>query len=414
MTENRQVKRVRIAQVAQSYPPMISGAALVVQRLADEMAGRGHTLLVLAASDRDQSYACYENGVKVIRLPSRTNRMRAQQKFVLFSQRKVYSELINFRPDVIHTHEPLSMGVPALVYGQRNQVPVVFTVHALPEVVDLNVGILRPLRNWVRSICWVYGKWYAKRCSAVITPSRTVAALVEAKTQCPTTVISNAVDPNIFTPEPNEAGERLALCRRFGLQPDLPVILHVGRLDADKGVHTVVRAAARVLSLMPAQVLIVGDGTQRSRLRQQAAATGYGERFHFPGFVTKDSHLPGLYRLAAVFVTASEIETQGIVLLEAAASGLPIVAVRATCVHEIVNEGVNGYLVSPQDTEWMAEYVLHVLDNKDEARKMGAASRRLAVYQHSIENTIKKYEALCSRLAKMEARKTFRQSVSQQ
>jgi len=103
--------------------------------------------------------------------------------------------------------------------------------------------------------------------------------------------------------------------------------------------------------------------------------------------------LPDIYRIANLFVTASELETQGIVLLEAAASGLPIVATRATCIPEIVHEGLNGYLAEPGDICALGQAITYFLEDPDRARRMGKAGRAL-VGEHNIQITIDRYEKL--------------------
>ena len=118
-------------------------------------------------------------------------------------------------------------------------------------------------------------------------------------------MISNGINLHTFNPDPPDPGERETLCLRYGLDLDLPVVLHVGRLDLDKQVNLVIRASAQAINQVDAQLLIVGDGRQREELNKLCANLGIEKFCHFPGFVETDDDLPGLYRLAAVFVTAS-------------------------------------------------------------------------------------------------------------
>ena len=390
---------MRIAYINHSYPPMISGAALVVHELATQMSRLGHSVLVLAASDRGGMYTQEKDGLKVVRLRSLPNRLRVNQNFVLFSQNRMLAELQAFRPDVIHIHEPFFLGLPALLYGNKAGIPVIFTTHQLPWIAYAHLQNFSVLQRPAEQLLWVYGKWFLKRCSAIIAPSKTTAAYLEANTGRAASVISSSVDLELFKPEPDFAVEKESLCQRYGLDAELPVILYVGRLDVDKQVEIVIKAAVQVLRSVPAQVLIVGDGTQRPKLLKQAAESGFGTRFHFPGFITQDADLPGLYRLAAVFVNASVIETQGIVLLEAAASGLPVVAVRGTSVHEIVQHGVNGFLIRPGHPDLIAERVEWLLQHPYRAKEMGAAGRGIAAL-NSVDRTIELYETLCLAVAR--------------
>ena len=120
---------------------------------------------------------------------------------------------------------------------------------------------------------------------------------------------------------------------------------------------------------------------------------GIEDRSHFPGFISAKEELAALYRRSTVFVTASEIETQGVVLLEAAACAVPIVAVQAACLHEIVHEGINGFLLRPGDQEGMAERLTQLIENPKLAQEMGQKGRQF-VESHSEEKTFAAYEEL--------------------
>jgi glycosyltransferase involved in cell wall biosynthesis len=168
-------------------------------------------------------------------------------------------------------------------------------------------------------------------------------------------------------------------------------------LDTDKHVERVVHAAAQTLNASDAHLLIIGDGTQKPALIELSKSLGLSDRVHFPGYISKEDGLPELYRIASLFVTASEIETQGIVLLEAAASGLPIVAVRATCIPEIVQHGINGFLAESGDLNGLSNAMSVLLKDPQKAKLMGKASLTLAA-RHDLHYTNHAHEQLYSQL----------------
>jgi glycosyltransferase involved in cell wall biosynthesis len=169
-------------------------------------------------------------------------------------------------------------------------------------------------------------------------------------------------------------------------------------LDTDKRVDRVILAAARVMRESAAHLIVVGDGQQKKYLIQLCKNLGIAERVHFTGFVLTGQGLPEIYRMANLFVTASEIETQGIVLLEAAASELPLVAVRATCIPEIVHHEINGYLAEPGDIHALAESMGRILKNPRLASAMGKQSRTLAE-RHDAQIKLEKHEKLYQQLS---------------
>ena len=384
---------MRIAYICQSYPPMISGASLVVQRLAEGMAARGHIILVMTASERGEAYTEEFNNLKVRRLRAFQNPLRVDQSFSLWDRNRISAEFKEFKPHILHLHDPLSLGMAGLVTAHRLQIPVALTLHQVPRFVSAYLPNVPALQSTVESGLWSYGRWFLQQCEKVIVPSHAIADEIYSHDIQRPDVISNGVDLHAFNPDPPDPGERETLCLRYGLDPDLPVVLHVGRLDVDKQVNRVIRASAQTINQVGAQLLIVGDGRQREGLIELCANLGIGKVCHFPGFVETNGGLPGLYRLAAVFVTASEIETQGLVILEAMASGLPVVAVKATCIPELVQEDVNGYLSQPGELEQMSAQVLRILMSPDRAKEMGRVSRALA-QEHSIDRSIENHEVL--------------------
>jgi glycosyltransferase involved in cell wall biosynthesis len=384
---------MRIAYVCQAYPPMVSGAALVTQRLAEGMARRGHDVLVLAASDRDEPYDDCSNGVRQVRLRSLPNPARVDQRFLVWPQAEMVAELRSFRPDVVHLQEPLNAGLCALRIAHGLELPVALTIHALPWFVAAYAPDLPGLRPRIEAGLWSYASWLAHQCQAVVTPSHVIADMVYEHCDCRPQVISNGVDLKRFTPRSAAGDEGEELRAKYGLDADLPVILHVGRIDADKQVDLVVQAAARAMRSANAQLLIVGNGTRLNDVMRLSEQLGIRDRCRFPGYVPATGDLPGLYRLASVFITASEIETQGLVVLEAAATALPVVAVGAASLPESVQDGVTGYLAAPRDISGMADRLVSLLRDPGRADAMGQAGRS-AMAGHSADRSVKAHEML--------------------
>jgi 1,2-diacylglycerol 3-alpha-glucosyltransferase len=381
---------MRIAYLAQSYPPMVSGAAILAEQMAKEMAKRGHQVLVIAASDRDQPYITLQENLTVLRLRSIHNPLRVGQRFLLFPRHAVLKALDEFQPDLIHSHEPLQMGWLGLIYARRAGIPITLTVHQLPWFVASYLpNFVRPI---IEKSLWAYARWLLKRFTSIITPTKTISTFVHQMTGLETYVISCGLDLQTFHP-PLCSDDESATRQKWNLPPRVPLILHVGRLDTDKHVHHVILAAAQTIRQTDAHLLVLGDGRQKNYLMQLCWDLGIEERVHFTGYVSKQQGLPALYRMANVFVTASEIETQGIVLLEAAASGLPLVATRATCIPEIVYDGVNGYLTKTGDAYAMSQSMIKILKDPHMAASMGRVSRTLAE-GHPNQETFDEHERI--------------------
>lgn len=385
---------MRIAYLAQSYPPMISGASIVAEQIATGLATRGHQVLVIAASDREQPYVSIQKNLTVLRLNSVYNPLRVGQRFLLYPRSAVLKALHDFHPDVIHTHEPLQLGWLGIEYARRLRIPIILTIHQLPGFVARYLP--RFIRICIERILWGYARWLSRNFTSLIVPTQTISTLIFEMTGLKTNAISNGLDLQTFYP-PLRSGIQTAARQKWNLPPDVPLLLYAGRLDKDKSVDNVIRAAAPVLHRSEAHLVIVGDGRQKNQLVNLCKELGVSQQVHFTGFISKDQGLPEIYRLASLFVMASEIETQGIVLLEAAASGLPIVAVNATCIPEIVCDRENGLLVNPGDISDMSRAIVCILNNPSMAKAMGRASRKL-VKVHNHQRTYWEYEKLYRRM----------------
>ena len=373
---------------------MVSGAALVAQRLAQGMVRRGHTVMVLAASDRGPAYQRNEAGVRVVRLRAYPNPARVGQRFVLWPGTAADRALRAFRPDVIHLHDPLQLGLAGVIAGRALGVPVVLTLHAMPGLAAAYAPAVPGLRWAVQTLAWGYGTWLSHFCQGVVVPSRVMADLINNRTGLAAHMIGNGVDLDRFRPQPAFAGEARALRARYGLHPTLPVILYVGRLDKEKRADMVIRAAAELVRAGQAQLVLAGDGRQRPGLERLTARLGLTERTTFTGFVEASDDLPGLYRLASAFTIASEVETQGVAVLEAAASGLPVVTVQATAMPELVEDGVTGYLAAPGDYHAMGTRLAELLAHPTCAQAMGRAGREKMAQSHSHTRTLEQHDAL--------------------
>lgn len=370
---------------------MISGASIAAEQLAKGMAERGHDVLVIAASDTGEAYQTREKNLTILRLKSFSNPLRVKQRLLAFPHRSIMKTLREFQPDLIHTHEPAQMGFLGLKYGYSARIPVVLTAHQLPWFIIKYLPNIPVLRKLVERLVWTYAGWLTGSYSAIISPTRTISEVIQTKTGFYPTTIPYGIDLKTFNLNtvPGEANEIRA---RYNIPEHAPIILHVGRLDVDKNVERVLLAAETVIKNSNAHLLIVGDGSQKQALIELSTSLGIKARTHFIGFVSNKSELAKIYRSADVFVTASENETQGIVLLEAAACGLPIAAVNATCIPEVVHDGITGYMAQSGNIPALSRAIERVLERPLEKKRMQSECHKMAE-KYRIESSIEMHQA---------------------
>jgi glycosyltransferase involved in cell wall biosynthesis len=335
------------------YEPMVGGVPTVTRELARGLAERGHAVEVLAPSASGRSGTRPgPGGAAAGQLTVAARRSvrwpwYADQRLGLLSPSAARELIDGFAPDVVHVHSPLTLGAVARSAARRRHVPVVYTNHYLPANVHPTAGKADRAGRATRAAgalfdvgFYGYVTGFANRCARVTAPTATALLLLrDHGLRAPSQVVSNGVDLDAFSP--GEADESLR--RRYGLPAGPPLILSVGRLSPEKRADVLIEAVA---ALGDAVLALAGSGPDEERLRALAARLGVAERVRFLGFIP-GADLPGLYRLADVFAIASEAELQSLVTMEAMASGLPVVAVNAGALGELVHPGENGFLTRP-------------------------------------------------------------------
>jgi glycosyltransferase involved in cell wall biosynthesis len=252
-----------------------------------------------------------------------------------------------------------------------------------------NVKLLAPFARPIDLVLRKYAQWfYAHACHVTMPTQAAIDMLKPEDFRKPTSAISNGIDLSRFHPGDAPGGLR----ERFGIPEGIPVVLYVGRLDAEKHISVLVRAAREALEGRSFHLVIVGFGVDRDNLERLVGSLGLQEHVTFTGRIEEEDK-PGFFRMASVFAMPSPAELQSISTLEAAATGLPVVAVDMGALPELCEDGNNGLLFELDDAEGLARGLARILDDPELARNMGAASLEIAA-RHDLTETIRRFVAL--------------------
>ncbi len=380
---------MRIVIVTDQYAPMVGGVPAVTRSLARSLAGRGHAVAVLAPSPGGRGRRTADGPVSVEYRGSAPWPFYPGLRLAGISVPAARRLLDRLAPDIMHIHSPLTLGALAGKAARRRGIPVVYTNHYLPANARPSA---RPRPRGFDTMFYAYLVGFANRCTYVTAPTATALRLLRDRgLRVPSRAISNGVDLRAYRPGPPD--ERLR--RRYRLPANRAVILSVGRLSPEKRADLLLEAAAR---LGPAAHLaLAGAGPDEARLRARAARLGLAGQVSFLGFVP-DADLPGLYRLADVFAIASPAELQSLATMEAMASGVPVVAVRAGALPELVEHGASGYLTTPGSSRELADRLSDLA--ADPARRAAMAVRALArIGPHDLDRAVRAWESLYGQLA---------------
>jgi glycosyltransferase involved in cell wall biosynthesis len=406
---------MRITIATAVYYPMINGVAVFSHNLAVGLAKRGHEVMVICPSQTGKNYTRTVDGVKTVYLKSTTMKVYPDQvhtvqpkkkvmgvelphllykygfKVSVFPARQVRKALDGFRPDVVHVQVSDPIGLSVVSYARRHHIPVVTTEHNQPEVLTEPLHVPGFVRRPVNAMLNAYFVNRQSKSDYVTMPTElAIENLIgEKDLGVPVKAVSNGVDLTNFRPGKVPS----AIYNKYSILPNDPTVLYIGRVDPEKNVEMVIEAFEECLKEIPeAQLVIVGDGVDKARLQTLVKRLGIAKSVKFLGRVV-GPELYDLYRVGWLFATASEIETQGIVLIEAAASGLPLVAVNAGAVAEVCRDGVNGELLLPGDVDGMAEAMVKILGSKTLREKYAANSVKVAA-EHDFARTLDEFEKI--------------------
>ncbi len=349
---------MNILMVTNTFTPHVGGVARSVQRFTDEYRRRGHRVVVVAPvfegvepQERD-----------VLRFPAVQQFNGSDFSVPVPFPGLVAGALGRFTPEIVHSHHPILLGDTALRLGASRGIPVVFTHHTLYEEYTHYVPGNAP---WLKRAAIELATGYCNLCDAVIAPSQTIAALLLARgVRVPIRVIPTGVDFPFFA-----RGEGALVRRQLGIPPEAFVVGHVGRLAPEKNLRFLAEAVATFLRRRPgAHFLVAGVGPSQGEIRAALHEQGVAERLHLLGVLESDA-LANVYRAMDVFAFASHTETQGMVLTEAMAAGVPVVAVDAPGVREVVRDGENGRLLFRDDQREFAAALEWVASLAPEARR---------------------------------------------
>jgi glycosyltransferase involved in cell wall biosynthesis len=379
---------MKILFTTESYYPIIDGGAIAQHRIVHELIKKGHDVRVIAPAFSFKNTVEEENGSTIYRprafvLPFYMNNKYHFAPFPLLYVKKIIEE---FKPDVINVCSPYPISICAMICAKKKHIPLVGSIHILPENVlapFFSSGLYLTMVKYI----WSYLVYFYNRVDWATVPTQTGAAMYQQKgLKTPVTPISNGVNTEMF--KPSNKGDYLR--KRFNL-PEKPLILYTGRINQEKNVDVLVKAIPFVLKSIDAHFLFCGSGGLKPDMMKLAQELGVDAHTTFIDFLDWADY-PNIFTLADVFVMPAESELQSIVTLEAVASGVPPVVVNKGAVPELAS-AQNGLVFEPQDSNQLASNIITILSDETLRNTMKKNSLRLSE-QHSMNAVGTQYEGV--------------------
>ena len=351
---------MRVALFTETFLPKLDGIVTVICLLLDHLEKRGIEAVVVAPQMGVERY----NSARVIGVPGVTLPLYPELK-VGPPTLSTYNQLKAFDPDVAHFIHPALIGGVGLLMAKRLGLPTVASFHLdLSRLVHhFNIGFIEPFTNW-------FTRTVFNQADATLAPSRLIQRDMLRLGVREVGLWKRGVDAERFNPAFRDADMRTRLSDGH---PDEVVLLYVGRLSTEKQIDHL----KPVLEQLPGvRLAIVGDGPARADLQARFAGT----TTTFMGYM-KGEALSQAYASADVFVFPSALETFGLVVVEAMAAGLPVVASRVGGVADVVDEGRTGYTFEVGDIRALVDGVRQVTADRARMTFMGQTARSFAETQ---------------------------------
>ena len=356
---------MKIAMLTNNYRPFVGGVPISVERQAQELVKLGHQVTVFApayeSEDKEQAESFREKILeedkkapeRVIRYHSQKKKMENGMVYPGIYPAEIFKVFERERFDCIHVHHPMFVGPWALWLGKKYDIPVIYTYHTRYEdylhyipcfrINETSTIVKKKAVEWLqRNVIPSYMSWFCNKCDLVLAPSAGMRQMIRGYgVHTPTAVFPTGLDGSFFRKNEKRSRE--------------------------------IRE-------------------QKAELKVRASILGIQDVVTFVGNVPNEQ-VRDYLAASDLFLFASKSETQGIVLAEAMAAGIPVTAVHATGADDIIEDGVNGFLTEEKEEMWAAK-VTEALEPETNSRMKRAAlisaenyrSSRLAIYEEMLYN----------------------------
>lgn len=381
---------MRVMLFSDTYPPQVNGVATSVYNLAQALASGGHSVVVCTVFARGSLRSRPDDPFPVIRTRAVPLPMYSEFSVAPPIGLSLARIVRHFRPDVIHCHTPFSIGWQGARASDVYGIPLIGTHHTLfGEYVESYSRLGNQVNTRIAALIRRYVARFYNRCDVTSTASRFLADdLVAGGLRRPVHIVHNPVKTDLFRP--------LAADERPARASGETKIVYFGRLAAEKNLPQLLALIEPALRRHPqASLDIVGDGPMMGPLVTKVRQRGLEGQVSFKGWMRGEAlarHVAG----ADICVSASLTENQPLALLESLACGVPVVALAAAGVPEIIDEGRTGYLVDPADTSGLFARRVETLIADAALRGHMSAQAHAAAQQYSpeacLQATLASYE----------------------
>ena len=363
---------MNILMISDVYFPRINGVSTSIQTFRETLGAEGIQVTLVAPEYPGATAAA--NGGDVISIPSRRVPFDPEDRLMRRGDLARLTQRIRDRDfDLVHVQTPFLAHYTGLKLARARGIPCIATYHThFEEYFHHYLPILpRPLARFLtrRLAC--------NQCNAlhaVVVPSLAMHNALQAYgVTTPLHVLPTGIPLEKFA-----GGDRRGFRQRHGIGDDAPVALYVGRVALEKNLDFLIGATRHALERSPAlRLVIAGEGPALAGLKRQAASLGMAEKVLFVGYLDRTLELPDCYAAADLFAFPSKTETQGLVLLEAMAMGLPVLGIPAMGAAEILGPQ-RGAVCAPDNAADFGALMAELLADRHRLASLSGEGRKFS------------------------------------
>lgn len=341
---------MKILFISDVYFPRVNGVSTSIETFRGNLRALGNTVHLVAPdylkTSADES--------DILRVPARRVPFDPEDRFMGY--RWVMQQLDKFRDekyDIIHVQTPFVAHYLGTRLSRLLDVPCVETYHTFFEEYLYHYIPLVP-RKMLRFAAQRFSRHQGNSLDGMVVPSHPMLQVLRHYgVTTPTEVIPTGMEPESFVP-----GDRAAFRQRFGIAQDRPVLLFVGRVAHEKNIGFLLKVVERVRNeIADVLFVIAGEGPARESLARDVTALGLGANVMFIGYLDRHTELNSCYCSADIFIFASRTETQGLVLLEAMAQGVPVVSTAELGTRDVLRDGHGVWIAQEELTDFSGKVV---------------------------------------------------------
>lgn len=404
---------MRVGIFTESYPPLVNGVSTSILMLEHALTKLGHEVFIITVSDNKKDYVLENNG-HILRLPSVNLANCYDYKMTSVYPIKAVNMIKKMNLDVIHSNVEFTVGIFARVVSEQLSIPLVHTYHTNWEdythYITKNKKILDDICKKLLKYLVVF--FEDKTVTELIVPSNKIYNLFKDKYKFTKNIhiIQTGIETSKFYKENFNQKDINSLKKKLGIKKKDFVVMTVSRLAKEKSVDRIINNHKELVKKYSnMKLLIVGDGPDIDKLKDEAKSLGVSDSVIFTGKVPLND-IPIYYQLGNVFVTASKSETQGLTVVEAISSSLPVVAVKDDSFVNSVIEDFNGFVFT--DDEKYINSISKLYEDKELYNRLSNQSRLLSedfsseyfalkvlkVYETAIENYKKDNKTIINKI----------------